>query len=52
MLERTERAIELPGPLDDAQRSRLLQIADMCPVHRTLTGRVEIRTALVQSGIA
>jgi putative redox protein len=41
-----ERLIELEGPLDDAQRQRLLQIADHCPVHRTLTSEVRISTRL------
>jgi uncharacterized OsmC-like protein/alpha/beta superfamily hydrolase len=45
-LDRIERTIALEGPLDDAQRARLLEIADKCPVHRTLTSEVEIRTAL------
>jgi putative redox protein len=43
-----EREIELAGPLDAAQRQRLLEIADRCPVHRTLTGgalRVTTRLA-------
>jgi putative redox protein len=31
-----QREIQLDGPLDDAQRARLLEIADKCPVHRTL----------------
>lgn len=39
-----ERAIELIGDLDDAQRNRMLEIAERCPVHRTLTGDVEIHT--------
>jgi putative redox protein len=43
-----ERQISLRGAVDDAQRTRLLQIADMCPVHRTLTSEVRIRTALSQ----
>ncbi|HEU0115084.1 MAG TPA: hypothetical protein VFQ80_10430, partial [Thermomicrobiales bacterium] len=34
--------IDLEGPLDAAQRERLLQIAARCPVHRTLTGPLEI----------
>jgi putative redox protein len=38
--------VELLGPLDDAQRSRLLEIANKCPVHRTLTSRIHIRTRL------
>ena len=41
-----DRILEIEGDLDDAQRSRLLEIADRCPVHRTLTGKVEIRTKL------
>jgi putative redox protein len=45
-LDRIERSITLEGPLDDAQRARLLEIADKCPVHRTLTSEIEIRTAL------
>ena len=44
MLDRIERAITLAGPLDDAQRARLLEIADKCPVHRTLTSEIEIKT--------
>lgn len=42
-----ERRIELDGPLDPAQRERLLQIANACPVHRILTGEVRIDTALL-----
>lgn len=47
MLDVIERQVELTGPLDDEQRSRLLQIADRCPVHRTLTGKIAIRTRLL-----
>lgn len=47
LLDRIDREIELSGPLDPAQRSRLLEIADRCPVHRTLTSRIDIRTRLV-----
>jgi len=45
-IDRIEREIVLEGELDDAQRARLLEIADRCPVHRTLHGEVEIRTRL------
>ena len=45
-IDRIERTIALEGALDDAQRARLLEIADKCPVHRTLTSEVEIRTVL------
>ena len=48
-LDRIDRAIELRGPLSDEQRARLLEIADHCPVHRTLTSKIEIRTLLVDA---
>lgn len=41
------RQLELRGNLDSGQRERLLQIANACPVHKLLTGTVEIPTALV-----
>jgi uncharacterized OsmC-like protein/fermentation-respiration switch protein FrsA (DUF1100 family) len=44
MLDRIDRTVRLDGDLDDDQRRRLLEIADKCPVHRTLTSEVEIRT--------
>jgi uncharacterized OsmC-like protein/fermentation-respiration switch protein FrsA (DUF1100 family) len=44
MIDRIERAITLRGKLDDGQRQRLMEIADKCPVHRTLTSEVDIRT--------
>ncbi|HEY2137945.1 MAG TPA: osmotically inducible protein C, partial [Xanthobacteraceae bacterium] len=46
MLDRIERTISLDGDLDEAERGRLLEIADKCPVHRSLTSEVDIRTAL------
>lgn len=45
-VDRFERVIELAGTLDDAQRARLLEIADKCPVHRTLHETVEVVTRL------
>lgn len=48
MLDRIDRTVALEGPLDEAQRARLLVIADKCPVHRTLTSEIEIRTALAE----
>ena len=45
-LHRIERVIELEGALSDEQRERLLQIADLCPVHRTLTEPKELVTRL------
>ena len=44
MLDRIDRAITLAGDLTQEERKRLLQIADKCPVHRTLTSEVDIRT--------
>ena len=41
-----ERDIDLVGALDDDKRARLLEIANRCPVHRTLTSRIDIRTRL------
>ena len=38
--------IEIDGQLDDAIRSRMLQIAKACPVHKILTNPVEIKTEL------
>jgi putative redox protein len=49
-LDRIERDIELVGALDDEQRARLLEIADRCPVHRTLTSDIDIQTRLVGMG--
>jgi putative redox protein len=47
-LDEIQRSLTLQGDLDDAQRLRLLEIAEMCPVHRTLAGEIKIRTALVE----
>jgi putative redox protein len=46
-LERFTREIEISGDLDVQQRSKLLQIADKCPVHRTLSSNIQIETKLV-----
>jgi putative redox protein len=40
------RAIELVGALDEAQRARLLEIANLCPVHKVLSGQIRIDTRL------
>jgi len=47
LLDRIERDIELQGNLSEEQRARLLDIANRCPVHRTLTSEIEIRTRSV-----
>ena len=44
------REIKLEGALDDEQRNRLLQIANACPVHKTLTNPIEINTKLIVGG--
>jgi putative redox protein len=45
-IDRIVREIHLGGPLDAAQRQRLLEIADKCPVHRTLQSEVHVVTRL------
>lgn len=47
MVDRLERDVELRGTLTDEQRQRLLEIANRCPVHRTLTSEIRIPTRLV-----
>ena len=42
MLDVIRRKVEITGPLSDEQRLRLQEIALRCPVHRTLTGTIEI----------
>lgn len=44
MVDRIDRNITFEGSLDAEQRKRLLEIADKCPVHRTLESEIEIRT--------
>jgi len=44
MLDRIDRNIVLEGPLDRDQRMRLIEIANKCPVHRTLESEINIRT--------
>lgn len=46
-IEVLERTIVLKGELSEAQRKRLLEVADRCPVHRTLESELHIRTELV-----
>ncbi len=43
-LDHVDRVVTFEGALDDAQRARLLEIANKCPVHRTLERGVEIAT--------
>lgn len=51
LLDHIDRAITFVGALDDSQRSRLLEIADHCPVHRTLTSKIIVKTALVPAAL-
>ncbi|MBB5514743.1 putative redox protein [Rubricella aquisinus] len=45
-IDQWDRVITLTGPLDDDQRARLLEIADKCPVHRTLETESHVKTRL------
>ncbi len=45
-IDEFRRELTLEGDLDDAQRQRMLEIADRCPVHQTLHGEVKVRTSL------
>ena len=45
-IDKFVRELELHGELDEAQRQKLLEIAEKCPVHRTLTGEIRIETTL------
>lgn len=45
-IDRIERIIEVLGPLTDEQRARLLEIANKCPVHRTLESEIYIPSRL------
>jgi len=47
-IDHTSRELVLEGPLDEAQRQRLVEIADRCPVHRTLHSEIQITTTLVE----
>ena len=46
-VEEIVREIALEGELDAPTRERLLEIANKCPVHRTLTGEIKIRSTLM-----
>jgi len=45
-IDQIERRITLKGQLDQAQRTRLLEVAEKCPVHRTLTGTIKVTDTL------
>ena len=46
-LDRIELVIEFFGDLTNDQRQRLTEIAERCPIHRTLTSKIDIMTKLV-----
>lgn len=48
MLDQIERDITMDGVLDAEQRKKLMEIADKCPVHRTLTSEIRIVTKAVE----
>jgi putative redox protein len=49
-IEIIERMVTLDGDLSETERGRLLEIADRCPVHRTLHGELLVKTQLVDVG--
>jgi putative redox protein len=49
-VSRITREIALSGPLSAEQKQRLIEIANRCPVHRTLMGQKEIVTRLAEEG--
>ncbi len=49
-LDYIEREVDLTGVLSDDQRARLLDIANKCPVHRTLMSEIHVESRLAPSG--
>ncbi len=47
LVDKIDKTIKLEGNLTDAERQRLLEIADRCPVHKTLHNEIQIRTQLI-----
>jgi uncharacterized OsmC-like protein len=45
-LDRIDVELELTGALTSEQRSKLLEIAEKCPVHRTLESEIDIQSSL------
>jgi uncharacterized OsmC-like protein len=50
MIDRIDVGISLTGNLSEDQQRRLLEIADKCPVHRTLVAQAQINTRLIVAG--
>ncbi|HEY3147121.1 MAG TPA: hypothetical protein VGJ75_12260, partial [Dongiaceae bacterium] len=49
-VDRIRKRLTLRGALDETQRRRLLEIAERCPVNRTLTGSIKMEIELVPAG--
>ena len=47
LLDEIQSQIHLEGNLDEIERNRLLEIATRCPVHRTLSSEIKIRSELI-----
>ncbi|WP_257451522.1 OsmC family protein [Archangium lipolyticum] len=45
-VDRIDRKVKLEGPLSEEQRRRLLEMADRCPVHRSLESEIDVHTFL------
>jgi putative redox protein len=52
MVDRIDVSVSLTGNLTEEQRSRLLEIAEKCPVHRTLVSQVQIQTRLTEPSLS
>ena len=46
-IEKFNRDIQLFGELKEEEKQRLLEIANKCPIHKALTGEIQIKTQLV-----
>jgi len=46
-IEKVEKVLEFEGDLDKEQKDRLLEIADRCPVHRTMLGNIQVESSYV-----
>jgi len=51
-LDQIDAEISLIGDLSEDQRQRLMEVADRCPVHRTMVSEIQIRTTLTVAGAA
>jgi len=49
LVDHVKRTLTIVGPLDEEQRQRLMEIADRCPVHKTLHGEVVVHTSLTSA---